>query len=157
MFSPAVNFSNDNWVIDGCPEDGPSVADKNKNTYATWFTGGKIKGMFYAELNNEHAVVFKKQISNNSRFIQLCLIPGGERIIAYNETVRQADSIYSKIMINRVDDKNQFFTADVTRDNEHSNYPVLCSLDTHHIVVAWANNNNVYSRVMNTDEINKAL
>ena len=156
MFSPSVTFSNDNWVIDGCPEDGPSVADKNKNTYATWFTGGKIKGIFYAELNNEHVVVFKKQISNNGRFIQLCLLPGGERIIAYNENLKQADSIYSKIMLNRVNEKNQFFAAEVSQEKGHANYPVLCSLDANHIVVAWADNNSIYYRVMNADKINKA-
>lgn len=157
MFSPAVTFSNDNWVVNGCPEDGPSVVDKNKNTYATWFTGGKNKGIFYAELNNENAVVFKKQISSNGRFIQLCLLPGGQRTIAYNENIREADSIYSKIIVNRVDDDNHFFTADVTQDKVHANYPVLCSLDEHRIVVAWSDNNAIYYRVMEVNKIDKPI
>lgn len=155
-FSHASSFSNDNWIIHGCPEDGPSVSDNNKNTYATWFTGGRNKGMYYAELNNKNDVLFKKQISNNGRYIQLCLLPEGEKIIAYNENVHEADSVYSKIMINKIDGNN-FFQADVTQDKAHASYPVLCALDTHNVVIAWTDNNAIYYRVLNASQINKAV
>jgi hypothetical protein len=146
-FSHAGSFSNDDWVVNGCPEDGPSVANKNKNTYAAWFTGGKNKGMYYAELNNKNEVVFKKQISSNGRFIQTCLLPGDESVIAYNENVHVADSIYSKIVVNKID-KNNFIKTEVTDDKAHANFPVVCSLDANHIVVAWTDNNAIYYRVI---------
>ena len=154
-FSHAVSFSNDDWVINGCPEDGPSVINKNDTTHATWFTGGKNKGMYYAELNNKNDVVFKKQISSNGRFIQTCLLPGGESVIAYNEDIHGTDSIYSKIVVNKIDNNN-FFKADVTGDKPHANYPVVCSLDTNHIIVAWTDNNAIYYRVINTNVLSAA-
>jgi hypothetical protein len=155
-FSHAVSFSNDDWVISGCPEDGPSVVNEDDNTYATWFTGGKNKGIYYAELNNKNEVVFKKQISTNGKFIQTCLLPGDESVIAYNENVHATDSIYSKIVVNKID-KNNFFKADVTGNKVHANYPVVCSLDANHIIVAWADNNAIYYRVMDVSKINKPI
>ena len=81
-------------------------------------------------------------------------MPNGEKTIAYNENVHEADSFYSKIIVNKIEN-NRFFESDVTVEKTHANYPVLCSLDAQHIIVAWTDNSTIYYRVMNTNDINK--
>ncbi|HRQ50275.1 MAG TPA: sialidase family protein, partial [Agriterribacter sp.] len=99
-FSKAVPFSNDQWVIDGCPHNGPSVVSSSEATYVTWFTGSDRKGVFYAALDKNNNMIFKRQLAPNGRFVQLCLMPDGTRIAAYNASYREGDTTYSKIVVN---------------------------------------------------------
>jgi hypothetical protein len=47
---PTYRVSDDNWQIDACPHQGPSLAISADGTYhVVWFTGGTVrKGAFYA-------------------------------------------------------------------------------------------------------------
>ncbi|MGF7231782.1 sialidase family protein, partial [Arachidicoccus sp.] len=88
-FSKSVPFSNDHWVIDGCPHDGPSVVSKDAKSYVAWFTGAQNAGVFYAELDKNNHMVAKRLLDPNGRFVQLCLTPDGTRIVAYNVEYQQ--------------------------------------------------------------------
>ncbi|MBS1729669.1 MAG: exo-alpha-sialidase [Bacteroidetes bacterium] len=150
-FSPATPFSNDKWVINGCPHNGPSVVNKSNISYATWFTGGHQKGVYYGELKNG-AMVLKKLISNDGKFIQLCLMPDGKRMIAYNENVQLADSFYSKIVVVKFDG-NHFYKTGITSDKSHAGYPVICALDNKRVMVAWTENDRVYYQIVDVSKI----
>lgn len=48
-FSPEQVISKDNWVIDGCPHTGPSLAvNKDGGVNAAWFTAGGNPGLYYS-------------------------------------------------------------------------------------------------------------
>lgn len=156
-FSPSVSFSNDDWVINGCPHNGPSVVNTKENVYATWFTGGPKKGVYYCELsNNNKEVIFKRLISQNGKNIQLCLSADGSRVLAYNEIMRQSDSFYSRIIVNKIG-KGKIFEANITSPKAHASYPVIHAMKKDNIVVAWTENDKVYCSMLNANEISKTV
>ncbi|UAY52717.1 exo-alpha-sialidase [Ferruginibacter albus] len=155
-FSNPVSFSKDDWNIMACPHNGPGVVTTANATYATWFTGASQKGVYYGELNNTNQTVVKKQLSSNGRNIQLCLTADNSRLIAYNEMIQEGDSVYYKIVLDRIDG-DKIFTKDATASNIHASYPVIKSFANNKTVVAWKNNQKIYYTIINADEIKKPL
>lgn len=151
-FSHATSFSNDNWVINGCPEDGPCVVNKNNSTYAVWFTGGNERGVHYAALNNNQNIIAKQYISNNARFIQLCLLPDNTPIFIYNETDHNGDSAYSNIVLGKMQ-SDKMFTENVTT-NIQANYPVVQAINNDKVVAAWKKNGKVFYTIADVHFIN---
>lgn len=156
IFSHPLSFSNDDWVINGCPHNGPSVANNGKNTYATWFAGGEKSGLYYGELNEKGEMKKKTLMTANGRNIQLCLMPDGERIIVYNETIREGDSIYSKIKVSKI--KGDAVTyGEVTGSNAHAVYPVVHGIEKNTFVACWVENGSIYYRQIDAGSITQTV
>lgn len=155
-FSRAVSFSSDNWAIDGCPHNGPCVANAGKTTYATWFTGGKNKGVYYGEVSKGNKTTVKRQVSADGRNIQLCFLPDGKKIIAYSEQIRKADSVYSRIVVNKVGGDTVSALV-VTPEKAHASYPVICSYGANKIVIAWSENEKVFYKLIDASGIVKEV
>lgn len=155
-FTPAIPFSNDGWVINGCPHNGPSLALAEKNIHAVWFTGGNPRGMYYCEMNDQNQVLKKQLVSDQGRFIQLTLLPGNLPVLAYNETVKEGDNIYSKIVLNKIEN-DRIFSMDITAERSKANYPVLQHFGRDKMVVAWWDNGRIYYAVASSGSINKPL
>lgn len=151
-FNSAVPFTNDGWVVNGCPHNGPSVVNEGGNTYATWFTGGSRNGIYYAALNKEHKITDRKKITSNGRNIQLCMLPGEKKLIAFNENVKVADSIFTKIAVNKIEG-NKMWTKNITSDKAHAGYPVLHAAGVNAIAVAWTDQQKVYYSVLSENSI----
>ncbi len=151
-FSKAVPFSNDHWVIDGCPHNGPSVVSQNEATYVTWFTGSSRKGVFYAALDKNNNMILKRQLAPNGRFVQLCLMPNGTRIAAYNASYREGDTMYSKIVLNKIEG-SAFLEKEITLPRVHASYPVIQVAGKENVVIAWTDNDKVYYTQLNTNTI----
>lgn len=142
-FSGTVPFSDDHWEINGCPHNGPSISGRNKTTYVTWFTGSKKNGVFYAELDEKNNMLIKKRLDPNGRFAQLCVMPEGSRIVAYNVQYRQGESTYNKIKVARINDKN-ILEKEVTSPNANASYPVVQAVGKKSFIVAWTDNGHAY-------------
>ncbi len=153
-FNKAVSFSNDDWVVDGCPHNGPSVVTGNGHTYVTWFTGGDKGGVYYGALDSARKLLVKKQLSPNGHFIQLCLMPDGTRVTACDADYQKGDSIYSRIVINKIN-KNGFFEKPITPNGEEASYPVIQYAGNKSVVVAWTNRERIYYKLVATDNILK--
>ena len=145
-FSPAVSFSNDGWSIDGCPHNGPSLAVAGNAIYAAWFTGGPQRGVYYGELNNNKEVINKRLISGNGRFIQLCLLKDGSRVLAYDENIQVGDQGYARITINKIDG-GDLFAEELYGGRAMAAYPVVQSFGENNIVAAWTGKGKVYYQV----------
>lgn len=152
-FGRAAAFSNDHWVVDGCPHNGPSVVSKNGYTYAAWFTGSEQNGIFYGELDKHNHMLSKRRLDRNGRFVQLCLMPDGSRIVAYNSGYRMEDSVYHKIVVNKIDGKS-FFKREITLPRAHAAYPVVQPVGKQHVIVAWTDNGRIYYTQINVTTIN---
>jgi YHS domain-containing protein len=124
--------------------------------YATWFTGSQKRGVYYCELNNNQQVVFKKLISPNGKNIQLCLANDGSRVLAYNEIRREADSFYSRIVVNKIVGE-KVLEADITSSKAHAGYPVIHAMKKNNIAVAWTEDDKVFYSLLNTHDISNTI
>jgi YHS domain-containing protein len=152
-FTRAVSFSKDGWVINGCPHNGPAVAATNNRIYATWFTGGRQKGVYYCEMNNKREMLTRQLVSDHGRFIQLCLLPDGARVLAYNENMQEGEKVYSRIVLNKIEN-DSIFSAHVGPEQSMASYPVLLAYRQGKIIVAWSDNGKISYALIDEKAIN---
>lgn len=155
-FSQPVPFSEDGWVVNGCPHNGPSVSQSGETVYAVWRTGSAPAGVYYGELALGKQLVKKKYISGNGRNIQLCTMPDGSRIIAYSEQSEEKDSMYSGIRLNRVDG-DSLWQATAGARRSHAGYPVVRPVGSGRVVVAWTDRGQVIYQTVAVHSINETV
>lgn len=155
-FAEPVAFSNDQWVVEGCPHNGPSVVSKNGTTYVAWYTGSQQNGVFYAELDDNNDMSAKHCLDADGRFVQLCLMSDGTRMVAFNKNYKQEDTMYSKIMVNKIDE-NGMFQKEITLEKSHASYPVVQELDDSNFVAGWSDEGKVYYTLINANQINEKV
>lgn len=158
-FSRTASFSKDHWVVEGCPDNGPAVTGNASGTYAAWYagaSGNKRGGLFYAVLDGNNSTTTKRLISSDGKFIQLCLMPDGTRIAGYNESYRENDSIYNRIVIGKIGNSGYFYKV-VTQPGAQGFYPVVIGADNDRVIIAWKDNKRVFYRAVMVSEINTVL
>jgi hypothetical protein len=95
QFSPLVRVSQDNWELNGCPEDGPTLAvDASGTIHIAWATvvneGEPIKALFYA--TSRDGKVFSRRVriptggNTTPGHPQLALTSNGGVAITFDET-----------------------------------------------------------------------
>ncbi len=151
-FHRTADFSKDGWMVDGCPHNGPSIAMNYNKNYTTWFSGGRRKGVHYAELNTKGEVLHQKYLSHDGRFIQLDLLNDGSRLIAYNEEYKVGGEAFSRIKVNRITD-TLFTEREITPNYIKASYPVLETYGDRGIVVAWTENGKIIYQNIDADKI----
>jgi Uncharacterized conserved protein len=155
-FSLAVPYSKDGWVINGCPHNGPALAITDNKMYTTWFTGGSQKGVYYCELNTHLKPANRLLVSNQARFIQLCVLEEGSRILAYDEKRKVGDKTFNKIVLNRLID-DRAYAGEIASSGSMASYPVVKAFGKDKVVVAWSQDEKIYYSVVDVESINKPV
>ena len=103
-FSSPQRVSEDGWAINGCPENGPSVAvDESQTTHVAWPTvvGGREStgAVFYSFAGRGGAFAPRVQIptlaGKDPEHVQLVRSAGGALLVAWDEVVDGKRSIVS--------------------------------------------------------------
>lgn len=158
-FNRPVSFSDDNWVIDGCPHDGPAVVNNATNTFATWYAGSSARekaGVYYAELDKSNQTLTKRMIAARGKFIQLCLMPDGTRIIGYNESYGEDDSVFNKIVIGKINDKG-YFVKEIRQKAEQGFYPMVAAAGKDRALITWKDQGKIFYKSVSVSEITDEL
>ena len=151
-FDRAIPFSNDQWVVDGCPHAGPSVVSKAGKTYVTWYTGASSnEGVFYATLEN-NKMRDKQRLNADARFVQIALTPSGVPLIAYQASYEANAKVYSKLVLAK-STKTGFLEQIISPANAHASYPMLTAIDDEQVLVAWSDQQQIYYRVVSLREV----
>ncbi len=155
-FGKAVPFSGDHWVVDGCPHNGPSVVFNKDTKYVTWYTGAKQGGVYYAALDGNNKTLVKRELSRAGRFVQLTMMPNGDRVAAFDVPYEEGGKIFKKIMLNKIQDK-EFLEKEVSLPSSHASYPVITTLGKDQVVVAWTDDSKVYYTLEHSTAINRVV
>jgi hypothetical protein len=143
-FSAPVRVSEDHWVIDGCPENGPTVAiDRLSRAHVVWPTpvdGQDVAklGLFYAVSRDGVAFSRRSQIPTRgpSSHAQMVIEGSGSPIVAWDEVVNGSRRL-GIARITADESGNPVFTPIPPPDEGAGrSYPVLAST-TAGTVAAW--------------------
>ena len=145
-FTPPVRISNDNWVLDGCPENGPAMAvDRNQRIHVVWPTlvpGATASreptlALFYATSQDGRSFTPRQQIPTEGvpRHPQIALGDKGELIVAWDE---QASGTRRVAVARGNLDANGIarLGRQPIADNQRAEYPVIATVDDA-TIVAW--------------------
>jgi hypothetical protein len=146
-FAAPVRVSEDQWVIDGCPENGPTMVIDQRNTvHLVWPTlvnrttapVGPTLGLFYAATHDGHRFPARQQIQTEGvpRHPQIAAGPGGSLLVTWDEQlagtrrVRAAEGVPDERGAVR-------WTHLEIAGPERSEYPAVTALDAG-FAVAWS-------------------
>lgn len=98
-FRTPIRVSNDNWVLDGCPENGPALAvDDAKRIHVVWPTlvagataaSEPTLALFYAMSLDGRQFTARQRIPTEGfpRHPQIALGPAGELLVAWDEQAK---------------------------------------------------------------------
>jgi len=143
-FSDPVRVSEDRWQLEGCPENGPSLAVGNEGrVFVLWPTlvkepGGETLRLFLSSTSDGRRFAARAPVptAGAAYHPQLVTAPDGTLVAAWDELVSGAPRRV-RIARGRPSDGGQvrFDAMDLGSDTEGS-YPALTVTPTH-IVIAW--------------------
>jgi hypothetical protein len=98
-FTPPVRVSEDRWVLDGCPENGPAITvDAGRRIHLVWPTlvpgatptSEPTLGLFYASSLDGRTFTARQRIptAGVARHPQIALGPRGDIVVAWDEETR---------------------------------------------------------------------
>jgi hypothetical protein len=145
-FAPPVRVSDDHWVLDGCPENGPALAvDEAKRIHVVWPTlvpgatsaSEPTLALFYAMSDDGRQFTARQRIPTEGfpRHPQIALGRTGELIVAWDEQARGTRRV--ALARGAIDGKGtpQFVRQQIS-DNARAEYPVLARVNDG-TIVAW--------------------
>jgi hypothetical protein len=142
-FDKPARVSEDNWVLDGCPENGPALtADAGNAVHAVWPTliqeskaAEPAMALFYAMSRDGQRFTTRQRIPaiGVPRHVQIATMRGGNLIAAWDE---QAPGVRRVAFARaRIDGANPVrFTRESVADAA-ATYPVLASVSDGAIIV----------------------
>jgi hypothetical protein len=164
-FAPPLRVSDDNWVLDGCPENGPTmVVDEARRIHIVWPTlvpGARptsepTLALFYAMSADGKQFTARQRIPTDGvpRHPQMIVAPTGELIVAWDEQAKGTRRV--ALARGSVDGKGVArFVKLPIGDSTRAEYPVLASVgDT--TLVAWTSG-SVGQTVLRVERVQKAV
>ena len=140
-FASPVRVSEDNWVLDGCPENGPAVAiDRTNAIHVVWSTlvrgsagAEETLALFYAASKDGQRFTKRQQIPTEgvARHPQIAIEGGGTITVAWDEQLKGA----RRIVVARGTSDDGFAVRQSLSD-EQGTYPAIVSL-ADAAIVAW--------------------
>lgn len=137
-------YSKDEWRVDGCPHNGPDVVALEDSLFATWFTAGSNKGLFYGELDYATGMIKRQLLDSEGRFAQLALLSDGRRIAVYNAH-RAADGDARQPVFARTFPDGE--TRSISDADDTADSPVVIGLPDGSAIAAWISRDGVSARV----------
>ena len=130
-FAPPVRVSEDKWVLNGCPENGPAVAvDKTNAIHVVWPTlvqdsgGTETLALFYATSRDGQRFTKRAPTEGVPRHPQIAVGPAGRITVTWDEQMNGAPPIVvARAAIDRVPVR---FTREFVTE-EAGAYPALAS------------------------------
>jgi len=85
-FSASRRISQDNWIINGCPHTGPSLASTSSGLHAVWFTAGGAPGVYFTSTEDQgRTFSLRHKISDSARHPQMASLPDGQLVLVWDE------------------------------------------------------------------------
>lgn len=163
-FSAPRAVSNDNWIVDGCPHTGASMAAGDERIEVVWFTAGGRPGLYYASSSNGADFAPRRIISETARHPQMASM-GSTSVIVVEESrapMSVAASHGDHGMNSGTPIVAIWHSADGTLVrtviDDSGEYPVVTFADYQTVLIAYtAGYNVVVRRAMVVDALNQVI
>jgi hypothetical protein len=145
-FTPPVRVSEDKWVLDGCPENGPAIAiDASRRIHVVWPTlipgrtptSEPTLGLFYATSRDGRQFTARQRIPTEGvpRHPQIAIGSSGDIVVVWDEQTRAGRRIALGRATAQASGAVQFVRQPIA-DSESAVYPAVAAVDDA-IIVAW--------------------
>lgn len=145
-FAPPVRISEDKWVLEGCPDDGPAmVVDRQNRIHVVWPTlvqdgpdGEPNLALFYAMSLDGRTFTRRERIPTQGtpHHLQLALDGAGRLIVTWDELERGKRRV-AFARARSAEGRGTEFTREIISGSEPAIYPMAAATAGDQAVVAW--------------------
>jgi hypothetical protein len=156
-FSRPERISKDNWVINGCPHTGPSMAENKNGLHFAWYSGGSHGGIFYCN-SADNGKTFSKRdsisLKPTAKHPQIITLQNGDLLTVWDEAVKKGDKSNSWIGAQLRDPSGRkIATQNITPDSAVATFPVIKKISNNNVIIAYTqqgsnHNNYVYYQLL---------
>jgi hypothetical protein len=154
-FTPPVRVSEDDWAINGCPDDGPAMTiDAAGTIHIVWPTvvGGQAPegALFYASSRDGKTFSARVRVptlgSPKPSHPQIVLDPRGRIVVAWDESVNGRRTAVVRELRREAGDRVAFGEPVTLATQEPAVYPVLAPTSSG-LVAAWTAGSGDWSTI----------
>jgi hypothetical protein len=142
-FAPPIRVSEDKWVLEGCPDDGPAMAvDAQSRVHLAWPTlvmdgpgGEPTIGIFYASSRDGRSFTARERVpAEGLPHHPRAVVSGGTLVLAWDES---KDGARRTVVARRAIGATGAFSRQVVSGDAPGIYPVLAPVHDG-VLVAWS-------------------
>ena len=136
---------NDNWIIGGCPVNGPAISTFNNSSSLIWYTEidgeSKIKIAFTDDITKGFDDPILINANNPLGRVDIEMINENSSIISYMDYIN--DKAYLKLQkIDRYTDINKSIIIDEISNTRSSGFPKINIIDNDKTIISWTDSSN---------------
>ena len=136
---------NDNWIIGGCPVNGPAISTFNNSSSLIWYTEidgeSKIKIAFTDDITKGFDDPILINANNPLGRVDIEMINENSSIISYMDYIN--DKAFLKLQkIDRDTDINKSIIIDEISNTRSSGFPKINIIDNDKTIISWTDSSN---------------
>ena len=144
-WSTPLPVFNDNWIIGGCPVNGPAISTFNNSSSLIWYTEidgeSKIKIAFTDDITKGFDDPILINANNPLGRVDIEMINENSSIISYMDYIN--DKAYLKLQkIDRYTDINKSIIIDEISNTRSSGFPKINIIDNDKTIISWTDSSN---------------
>jgi hypothetical protein len=143
-FSPPIRVSEDKWMLDACPENGPALTvDAARRVHIVWPTlvqdarSGETLALFYAMSKDGRQFTPRRPlpVQGFARHPQMAFAASGEIMVAWDEQQGSSRKIaFARAAVNNTGEAR--FVRQPLGDEAPATYPAIATVESG-AIVAW--------------------
>ncbi|MDC1491908.1 hypothetical protein N8376_00945 [Flavobacteriaceae bacterium] len=138
---------NDNWIIAGCPVNGPAISTFNNSSSVTWYTEdkgeSKIKVAFSNDINNGYNDPILINSNDPLGRVDIEMINENSSLISYIDFID--DKAYLKLQkVDKLTGNNKSIIIDEISNTRASGFPKINIIDNNKTIITWTDASNEY-------------
>jgi hypothetical protein len=164
-WQPGKPVSDDGWVIDGCPVNGPAIAARGNQVVVAWFTAAnnqprvRLARSIDAGASFSDAIDIDATANNPLGRVDVVLLADGAAVVSWLRPVVEAGSEQAELCLQRVATDGALGPVQViarTGAGRHSGFPQMVSVDSG-LIMAWTDTTgaatSIHSARVDVDDI----
>lgn len=132
---------NDNWLIAGCPVNGPALAANGKNVAIAWFTMSEEKPQVKVAFSDDSGANFSEPIrideGNPLGRVDIVIVSENEAMVSWLEQKEESAAI-QLAQVNKEGIVGESFTVAESKSSRQSGFPRMVK-NKNQIIFAWTN------------------
>ena len=132
---------NDNWLIAGCPVNGPALAANGKNVAIAWFTMSEEKPQVKVAFSDDSGANFSEPIrideGNPLGRVDIVMVSENETMVSWLEQKEESAAI-QLAQVNKEGIVGESFTVAESKSSRQSGFPRMVK-NKNQIIFAWTN------------------
>ena len=147
-WSTPLSINDDNWIISGCPVNGPAISTFRNSSSVVWYTEEKGESVLKIAFSENITNGFNDPIIINANDpigrVDIEMINETSSLISYMDYI--GDKAYLKVQkVNSLTGNNKFIIIEEISNTRASGFPKINIIDDAKTIITWTDAKDKYN------------